>query len=295
MNSERVELIVHTPPKSGPDVLAQALIAAVLESGADKRSWEIVYRSGGNGEEAMRALLDGAGRDDLLSTCTPSFLQTPILKGLEFSFHDLCPVARMVADRYLVVVGRDSPLMNAEAFVRYLRSAPSRTGGYMVGSINQLVGMALAEQLGQPVEFVVTQSASDLVPAVHDGRLDWAIGTPVEVSADLANGSLRALAVLAPAPLARFPDVPPLATTGVDVDVELWRGLMGPAGLSAAAQRAWETLLERAVQAPAWQGYLTNAAQTGALLRGSAFSALLERENAWYQAQLAHAGLVPVT
>jgi putative tricarboxylic transport membrane protein len=290
-----VELIVHTPPKSGPDVMAQALIAALRESGADSRSWEIVYRSGGNGEEAMRALLEGAGRDDLLSTCTPSFLQTPILKGLPFSFRDLTPVARLVSDRYLVVVDQSSPLTSAERFVQELRTRATRTGGYMRGSINQLVGMSLADQLGQPVEFVVTQSAADLVPALKDGRLDWAIGTPVEVSAEVASGDVRPLAVLAPTPLSRFAEVPPLATAGVDLDITLWRGLMGPPALSAITQQQVDTLLAIAVSTESWQRYLSEAAQTGALLDCVGFRTLLERENEWYQAQLTRAGLVPVS
>jgi putative tricarboxylic transport membrane protein len=295
MTDGGVELIVHTPAKSGPDVMAQALIAALQESEADSRTWEIVYRSGGNGEKAMRALLDGAGRDDLLSTCTPSFLQTPILKSLPFSFRDLTPVARLVSDRYLVVVDRSSPLTNADGFVRDLRTRATRTGGYMRGSINQLVGMSLAEQLGQPVDFVVTQSAADLVPALKDGRLDWAIGTPVEVSAEVASGDVPPLAVLAPTPLPRFPDVPPLASAGVDLDIALWRGLMGPPELSALNLQQWDSLLAKAVSTQAWQRYLSEAAQTGALLDGAGFRTLLERENAWYQSQLTRAGLVPIS
>jgi putative tricarboxylic transport membrane protein len=192
------------------------------------------------------------------------------------------------------VVDGASAIASAEAFVEALRATATRTGGYIPGSINQLVGMALGEQLGQRVEFVATASAVDLVPALRDGRLDWAIGTPVEVNAELKRGEIRALAVLAPTSLARFPEVPPLASTGVSVDIVPWRGLMGPPNLSTATQAAWNQLLGSIVSTTIWQRHLTDAPQTGALLSGMDFGALLEREDAWYQDQLGRAGLVPV-
>src|SRR5215208_1543049 len=81
-----VQLIVHTPPGSGPDVMAQALVEGLVASGADQGNWEIVHRAGGNGEEAMRTLLEQPGSAKMIATCTPSFLQTPLLKGLPCSF-----------------------------------------------------------------------------------------------------------------------------------------------------------------------------------------------------------------
>jgi putative tricarboxylic transport membrane protein len=290
-----VQLIVHTPPGSGPDVMAQALVNGLVAAGTNRSNWEIVHRSGGNGEEAMRALLEQPGFTRVISTCTPSFLQTPLLKGLPFSFRDLTPLARLVSDRYLLVAKTGGPFPSAEAFGAGVSGRATRTGGYMAGGINHLVALAVEAQRQAAVEFDTLSSAADLVPALREERIDWGVGTPGEVLGGIEDGSLTALAVLAPEPLPRFPDVPPVATAGIDVDITLWRGIMGPPNLSQEQQRHWEETLHAATRAPAWQAYLERGALTDAFLGPAAFRELLEREDGWYREQLGRAGMLPAS
>jgi putative tricarboxylic transport membrane protein len=290
-----VQLIVHTPPGSGPDIMAQALVEGLVAAGADQGNWEIVHRAGGNGEEAMRTLVEQPGSSTLISTCTPSFLQTPLLKGLPFSFRNLTPLARLVSDRYLLVAKAGGPFPTAEAFGAGVSDRATRTGGYMAGGINHLVALAVEAQRNAAVEFVTLSSAADLVPALREERIDWGVGTPGEVLGGLEDGSLTALAVLAPEPLPRFPDVPPLTMAGVDVDITLWRGIMGPPDLTQEQQRYWDETLHAGIRTPAWKTYLERGVLADAFLGAAAFRELLEREDDWYREQLGRAGMLPAS
>lgn len=284
------DLIVHTPPGTPPEAMARALAAALAETGAG-RAWQVVHRAGGHGEEAMRALIDGRGRADLLATCTPSFLQTPLMESLPFTYRDLTPLARLVSDRYLLVVRPDSDL-EAATFGAKTKGERTRSGGYMTGSINQLVGVAIEEAYGASVEYILVKSAAELVPALRDGRLDWIIATTGEVRGAVEEGSLRAIAVVAKERLKTFPDVPALSELGVEVDVSLWRGVMGPPGLATEATSEWDRALRAAIASSAWSDYEGKSGVTTDYLGGPDFARLLEREEAWYAAQLRRAELL---
>ena len=136
---------------------------------------------------------------------------------------------------------------------------------------------------------------STIVPALREERIDWGVGTPGEVLGGIEDGSLTALAVLAPETLARFPEVPPVATAGVDVDITLWRGIVGPPNLSQEQQRHWEETLHTATRTPPWQAYLERGALADAFLGPAAFGDLLEREDGWYREQLGRAGMLPAS
>ncbi len=293
--SNPVEVIIHTPPNSGPHAMVLALIEGIQESKADDRVWQFAHHSGDHGAEAMRMLLAGAGRADLISTCTPSFLQTPLLEGMEFSFHDLTPLAQLVADRYLLVAPAAS-YATAEALIEDMRARPTRTGGYLKGGNNQLLALAMEEAFGtQPADYLLVGSAAEIVPAMLDGRIEWGVGTPGEVSKALADGSLKALAVFAPERLEKFPNVPTLAEVGAPIEITLWRGLMCPPGLGAGVLNALEGIIQTATQTQAWNAYLEKAALSYVFAGSAAFNTLLERENEWYRKQFTRAGLLTET
>jgi putative tricarboxylic transport membrane protein len=287
-----VELIVHGPAGSGPDGLATALIAAVGESGADTRPWGRLERSEDPGPTAMRELLEHPGSDRVLSTCTPVFLQAPLLKSLVYSFRNLTPIVQLVADQYLVITSADSPFGSAHAFIDRLRASPTRTGGYFTGSINHLLSLVIAEAVGASVEFKLIASETDLIPALIDGRLDWGVATPVEMLEALERGAIRPVAAVTRKRLARYPDTLTLAEVGAPVEFSLWRGLIGPPAVSEEAQARWQRILRAAIETRAWRDYLTRTSQANAYLDAAAFGQVLEQQNDWYRTRLSQTGLL---
>jgi putative tricarboxylic transport membrane protein len=292
MPSEAVELIVHGPPGSGPDGLARALKAAASEAGRDPRPWELVFRGDDPGPEAMRALLEQTGRENVISTCTPVFLQAPLLRNLPFTYRDLTPIARLVVDRYLVIASPNAPFTSGQEFVQSVRTRKTRTGGYFLGSINHLLGVAVAETVGGSVEFQRIKSEIDLVPAIIEGRIDWGLATPVEVLSHIETGALRPLVAVDSARLPRFPDVPTLGEVAGPLTFVLWRGLVAPPGISAEARAHWVEILGSVIHTTAWRDYLTRYSQDDAFLPGEAFRAFLDEQNTWFETELARAGLI---
>jgi putative tricarboxylic transport membrane protein len=294
MASEPVELIVHGPPGSAPPVLAAALAAAHGEANPGDPPWRLVARGDDPGVDAMLALSARRGDPKLLSTCTPVFLQAPLLRGLTLTHRQLTPIARLVADRYLLVARMDSPWRSATDFLADIARRPTRTGGYFKGGINHLLALAIAAAADADVAFIVVPSEPAVWVELMTGGLDWGCGVAAEVLSHIEAGTLRAIAALDDRRLAGFPDVPTLAEAGAPVSFKLWRGLMGPPGLSIADELRWHDAIAGLRRTRAWQSYLQRNGQTDDFLAGEPFKAFLESEWAWYEKHLGLAGLLPV-
>jgi putative tricarboxylic transport membrane protein len=288
-----VDLIVHGPPGSAPPVLADAIAAAVRQTGLDPRPWRLVSRGDDPGVDAMATLAARPGDGEVLSTCTPVFLQAPLLRRMALTHRALTPLARLVADRYLIVARADVAWQTPDAFLAELQRRPTRTAGYFKGGINHLLALAIAEATGADVQFQVVPDEPAVWAGLSAGSLDWGSGVAAEVLPHIEAGRLRPIAALDLTRLPRFPDVPTLAEAGVPVTFRLWRGLIGPGGLSAEARERWDALIAAAVRMPAWRDYLDRNGQTDDLLMGEGFAAFLETEWDWYERQLGRAGLLP--
>ena len=288
-----VDFLVHTPPGSPAFLLAESFLAAVTESGADDRSWRLVERGADPGVEAMTALVGNAGNPDMIATATPVIIQNPLLRNLDLTHRDLTPLSRLVGDRYLLVVRSHSRFATAEDFLAGIREKPTRTAGYFVGGINHLLGLAIAEKTGAEIAFVLVDTEPEIFAALAAGEIDWAVGVPAETLPRIRSGDFRALAVLDSERIAGLPDLATLAEAGTNVMFRLWRGLIGPPGLTADQTAHWLAVVAAARQTDSWRAYLADNVQTDDPLDGPAFGTFLETEWDWYAKHLGLAGLIP--
>jgi putative tricarboxylic transport membrane protein len=293
MMPETLDLIVHGPPGSAPPVLAAALVEALAEAGGMDQEVRLVPRGDDPGVDAMHLLAQRPGDRHVVSTCTPVFLQAPLLRGMALTHRALTPLARLVSDHFFLVVREDSAWRDARGFACELATRPTRTGGYFKGGINHLLALSIASHLKAEVEFVVTESEPAVWQALIDGRIDWACGVAAELAPHLRAGAVRVIAALHDERKPVFPDVPTLMECGVPVTFTMWRGLMGPLGLAPEDQAAWHESLQRATRTRAWQTYLRTHGQTDSYLPGPAFAAFLDSEWDWYQHHFRLAGLLP--
>jgi putative tricarboxylic transport membrane protein len=291
--SDKVDFIIHGPPGSAPPVLADAILKGIAETKADDRLWRTIPKGDDPGVDAMNLLVTRPGDADCLSTCTPVFLQAPLLRGMSLTHRQLTPLARVVADSFFLVVRADSPWTSAENFLKGIGERTTRTGGYFKGGINHLLGLAIADGAKADVEFIVVPSEPAVWTAMIEGRIDWGCGVAAEILPHVEAGTLRVLAVLNAARSAAFPDIPTLGEAGAAVTFALWRGLMGPPDLSVSDQSRWHEIIDTMRGSDAWGDYLARNGQQDAFLPGQAFSDFLEEEWAWYEKHLGMAGLLP--
>lgn len=290
-----VDLVVHGPPGSAPPVMAAAILAGLAEAGYDPAEFRLVPRGDDPGVDAMNLLATRPGDGDVLSTCTPVIIQAPLLRAKGLTHRDLTPLTRLVLDRFFVVTRADTPWGGAADFVAHIAKHTTRTGGYFKGGINHLLALSIAEQTGADVEFVLTPSEPAVWVALMEGRIDWGCGVPAEILPHVEAGTLRVVAALDTERRAPFADVPTLGEVGAPVTFNLWRGLLGPAGLSEAQQARWHEAAAKLRETVAWRAYLERNGQADGYLPGNAFAEFLDTEWAWYERHLDLAGLLDRT
>lgn len=290
-----VDFIIHGPPGSAPPVLAEAFAAGVREVGADDRDWRFLPKGDDPGVDSMNLMVTRAGAADVISTCTPVFIQAPLLRGMALTHRDLTPIARLVADRFFLVCRADAPWTDGAAFLRDIATRTTRTGGYFLGGINHLLALAIAEGAGADVEFIVVPSEPAVWTGLIEGTLDWGCGVAAEILPHVEAGTLRVLAALAEERQPAFPDVPTLGEAGLAVTFQLWRGLMAPPGVPPETQAHWHAIIEKVRGSTAWADYLARNGQTDAYLPGQDFRDFLDREWEWYRTNLGLARLLPGT
>jgi tripartite-type tricarboxylate transporter receptor subunit TctC len=147
------------------------------------------------------------------------------------------PIARVAAIPNVMVVSRQLPVENLDAFIALARNSPSKLN---FGSI----GNATSQHLGGELFKMRTGVEMVHVPYRNNGLLtgDLINGTLHVVFDNLPNvlghiqaGTLRALGITTEQRWPYLPDVPTLGEQGVkDFDISSWLGLFGPAALPPA-------------------------------------------------------------
>ncbi len=251
-----VTLLVPYTPGTGPDLLAR-LLALPLQQ-ALSQPVVVENRAGASGNIGTQAVARAApdGRTLLLQANTfvmnPSlFRQVPYDPVGSFT-----PIIRISRGDLVLAVNPDIAAEDAQAFAALARqqSLQGRALDYASPGIGtpQHLGMALfgLEAKARLNHIPYRGSA----PAIQDliGRRVAAMVLPLHTALPLAEArQVRLLALGSPARAAAAPAVPTMAEVGFPgVEVDLWYGLLGPAGLPAplvarlnGVVQAWATLL----------------------------------------------------
>ena len=148
---------------------------------------------------------------------------------------------------------------------------------------------------GAKFNFVSFGGGSEMHAAILGGHVDVANGNPSDVLSSLASGDLRCLAILSPErSTAPYVDQCPTAKEqGYDVEWNIFRGWVAPAGISASDVKGLENML-RAVTKDATfkKDYIDKNGQTLDFLDHTAFAKRLATDKVRYTELLTQAGIL---
>ena len=195
---------------------------------------------------------------------------------------DFQPLALVGTMPLVIAIHSDVPAENVLELINYIRENPGKLnyGSAGVGSSTHL-GMALFLQKNQlNVSHIPYRGSSPVVSDLVAGTLDMAMPTLSAIKPFIEDPRIRILSLSTADDSDLLPTVSGMKAAGVeDVNVELWLGILAPAGTPAGIKQQLDTALTEVLRNPE---LITAMAQQGAvasrIVDASKFESLIEKE-----------------
>lgn len=235
--SKMVRIVVGFPGGSTPDIAARALADGLAKMWGQPVVVEAKTGAGGN---LAADFVAKATDDHTLGVVINGNLTTAKQLNPKLSYDpvkDLLPLSLVATAPLVLVAPADQP--SGAAWVAAARAAGDKWsyGSVGVGSVGHLGVEVIKAAIGSAGAVHVPYNGNPaVVTAMLGGQVHMALMPPGVALPQVKAGKLQAVGLAGPrSPLA--PDVPSLTEAGVRMNpLEVWTALVGPAGLSKAAQ-----------------------------------------------------------
>ncbi len=291
-----VSIVVPYTPGTGQDVLAR--LAAPVLQGALGQPCVVENRAGASGIIGSQAVARAAPDGRTLMMQANTFVMAPAMTR-QASYDPVTgftPIIHLTDGELVLVTHPSTGAETAAALVAWSRGRPGGLDYASPGNgTPQHLAMALfrLEAGGPEMNHVPYRGSAPAVQDLIAGRVA-AMVLPLHTALPLAaDGRIRMLAVGSRVRSPAAPQVPTMAEAGFPgAEVDLWYGLLGPAGLPGAVVARINTVLRDWLAQPATAGALRVQGMTPARDPGAeAFAALIARDQARWARIIERAGI----
>jgi tripartite-type tricarboxylate transporter receptor subunit TctC len=290
------KLMVGFAPGGSVDNMAR-LVAEALQRQLG-RTFIVENRTGAGGrlvpEQVARAKPDGQtlmvvphGPITLFPSLYPKLRYNPA--------RDFTPIAQLVSYGYAMVASRLLDLPDAAALKRWVRSAGAKAsyGSPGAGTVPHFVGVSVARALDVTMTHVPYRGAAPAMVDVVGGVVPLAFA-PTADAAELARaGKLKILATSGVHRGGATPRVPTFKEYGIDVELDGWFALYGPAGLPQPQVDELKQAVATVLAEPALRERLTRMSLDAAPGAPAQLKALQQREQTFWQPVVKASGFTP--
>jgi len=275
--SKPVQFIVPYPPGGSHDVLGRALATRL----ASRLGQSVVVenRGGGGGvigaDALAKAPADGYAIGIISSSFTTSAAVQPKLPFDPVT--SFTPVALIGRGPLVLVVSDKVAARTPAEFIALARANPGKLNyaSSGPGSINQFATELFKLVTRIDISHVPYKGMGPATTDLIGGHVDAIIGGVPSVMQHVNAGKLRAIGVTTEKPSAAAPGLPPLAA---GYDVELWWGVLAPAGLPAPVLGRLNREINAAIAEPEMKAFLLKEGAQPSPISPSDFSVLIASE-----------------
>jgi tripartite-type tricarboxylate transporter receptor subunit TctC len=252
--SRPITIVIPFPPGGSSDTVTR-LVAQKLGENL-KANIVIDNRGGGGGVPAAIAIKQATpdGYTLFLANNGLFAIMPALTADIRFDpVKDFQPITPLFSFPSVLVVPSASPARTVKDLVAL---AKTKAGGLNyasqgVGSGGHILGEMLRLKSGAPFVHVPYRGAGPAVQDLAAGNVDLLFSSYVSAIGQVQGGKLRMLGWTATKRSPALPDVPTMAEAGYPgVELEIWQGIVAPAGTPAAVVRKLNAELIKAAQAP---------------------------------------------
>lgn len=204
------------------------------------------------------------------------------------------PVIHVANLPAVVLIRSTLPYKTLAEFVAAAKQQPGKFNYASAGMGNwtHLFMAYLNSQAGIDQVNVVYRSGAEMLTSLLRGDADTAIITVSTSLGQVREGKIRALAGASMRPMRQLPDVPAAGQTVPGIDVSVWHGIVGPAGMDPALVARVNAVFNQVLQAPAVRTAITEG-QAADIIAGTPqqFDAFIKGELKRWPAVVKAAGI----
>jgi putative tricarboxylic transport membrane protein len=257
-----IEVVVHTGPGGGSDLLARAVAGMMEKERLLPVRMQVVNKTGGGGAVAAAYLAEKEGDQNTIGFFTGVWLTGPLSSPeYKVTLRDLTPVARLVLEPALIAVKADAPYKTMADFIDAAKKNPGqlKQSGGSVTSRDNVVRQLLQKHTGARWAFISFPGGGERIAALLGGHVNMMVIEPAEAGEHIRAGNMRVLAQVSEARLPGFPNVPTLKEAGFDIPaVPQVRGVVAPPKIPAENVAYWEDVFRRLTKTASWKKFLAD-------------------------------------
>jgi putative tricarboxylic transport membrane protein len=258
--TKTVDVIVHTGPGGGSDVLARAMTAMIEKEHLVPVRMQVVNKPGGNGAVAAAALSERKDDPHTIGLITSVWIANALTTSeAKITVHDLKPIAQLMLEPAVFAVRADSPYKTLKDFIEAAKAKPGalKQSGGSITSRDNIIRQTLQHATGAKWAFVSFQGGGERLAALLGGHVDIMVIEPQEAGEQVRAGKLRVLAQLTQKRLPGYPDAPTLKEAGYDVTATPQiRAVVAPPAMPAEAAAYWEGVFAKLRETASWKKYI---------------------------------------
>ncbi|MBX9774259.1 MAG: tripartite tricarboxylate transporter substrate binding protein [Xanthobacteraceae bacterium] len=250
--TKTVRMIVTFAPGGPTDVIGRIIAQKASESFGQQVVVENVAGGGGNigVAAALRAPADGY----TVAVVSTGFIVNPSLYAkVPYAVSDFAPVSLVAASPNILTVNPEVKAKSVKELVELIKSSPGKFSYAQpgIGSTPHLAGELFKLHFGLDLAMVPFPSAAPAVTAVMAGHTQVGFTALPPAIANVQDGKLRGLAIMATKRNPGVPDVPTMAEAGVpDQESDTVTGIVMRAGTPPEMIARWHKEIVRIVALP---------------------------------------------
>jgi tripartite-type tricarboxylate transporter receptor subunit TctC len=226
--------IINPWPPGGP---ADLVVRPMIDRLSQKLGQSVIMenRPGANGTIGAATVANAApdGYTLLLANLGPTVIAEVMKQKPSYdSEKDFAPITQAVSSPTVLMVRNDLPIHSVAELISYAKAHPGKLsyGSVGTGSTTHLAGEMLKVGAGIDMLHVPFKGSTPVVTEMLGGRIDLMFINIAGGVGVIRQGQLRGLAVSTKTRSSIMPELPPVADTVPDFELNSWYGFLAPAG-----------------------------------------------------------------
>ncbi len=259
--SKSVELVVPYSAGGGSDINGRTIAEIVQKYKFSPEPLMVVNKPGGSGAVGNAYSYSKKGSDYSLLTMIGGQAASAIYNNADVKADMFTPIAVMLYDVIFLGVGKSSPFRDLKSLVEYAKANPGEVviGGPNIGNEEHYAYKLLENTTGIKLKYVSFSGTGEVVTALLGDHIDVGLFKPAAAQTQVEVKNINPLVVYSGKRLkGEYLDVPTFEELGYKpVDLQIYRAIVAPPGISAEAVKFWEDVLRKVSETPEWQeGYI---------------------------------------